>query len=157
MRLPAIRVARLACHGKKASTHFVLSSPLVTWALRRPVSRFPEAFSRAAALIWMRFTTCFAPAVFAMRVAAPLCCTTPVDPSQYAVPPCTRTVNPSLPIFDLANLARIAAFVSRSCWEDAAVELVVLPGADCGAFTGGAAGPSANARQAARKSVITFI
>ena len=53
----------------------------------------------------MLFTTDFAPADFAIRVAEPLCCTTLVEPSQNATPPCTRTVKPSLPILDLASFA----------------------------------------------------
>ncbi len=40
------------------------------------------AFSRAASLIWILLTTATAPAVLAIRVAAPLCWITSVLPSQ---------------------------------------------------------------------------
>ena len=53
--------------------------------------------------------TATAPAVFAIRVATPLCWITSVRPSMVATPPCTCTWNLSALIFDLANLARIAA------------------------------------------------
>jgi hypothetical protein len=64
----------------------------------------------------MLLMTFGAPDVWAIRVAAPLCCGTVVVPSQYATPPCTRTVKPSLPIFDFASLARMVASTNLSCW-----------------------------------------
>ena len=66
----------------------------------------------------MLFTTLRAPAVLAIRVAAPLCCTTSVVPSQVATPPCTWTLKPSLPILDFASLAWMAASVALSSCTD---------------------------------------
>src|ERR1019366_3054917 len=85
------------------------TSPRLTWTRRRPSSRFPAAFCLAASLICTRLFTTAAPAVLHMRVAVPLCCRTSVLPSMVATPPCTRTVNLSVEILDLANLARMTA------------------------------------------------
>src|SRR5581483_584956 len=62
----------------------------------------------------MLLTTWTAPAVRAIRVAEPLCCTTLVLPSQVTTPCCTLKRNPSLPIFDLASLVRMAASIWAS-------------------------------------------
>src|ERR1035438_3340487 len=80
------------------------ASPRLTCTRRRPSSRFPAAFSFAASLTCTRLFTATAPAVLHMRVAVPLCCTTSVLPSMVATPPCTRIVNLSALILDLANL-----------------------------------------------------
>src|SRR5713226_75279 len=45
-------------------------SPRLTCALRRPSSRFPDAFFLPASLTWTLLLTATAPAVLAMRVAA---------------------------------------------------------------------------------------
>ena len=93
----------------QALYQFDRGSLRLTCARRRPDSRFCLDCSFAASLICTLLTTWRAPAVFAMRVAVPLCCMISVLPSIVAVPPDTRTVNLSVLIFDLANLARIAA------------------------------------------------
>src|ERR1035441_5946551 len=85
------------------------ASPRLTCTRRRPSARFPAAFCLAASLIFTRLFTTTAPAVLHIRVAVPLCCTTSVLPSIVATPPCTRTVNLSALILDLANLARMTA------------------------------------------------
>src|SRR5580704_14235974 len=55
-----------------------------------------------------------APAAFAMRVAAPLCCITVVEPVQVATRSLTWTWKPSLPILDFASLALMVASISAS-------------------------------------------
>ena len=78
--------------------------------MRAAVGSTPDRVTR------MLLMTFGAPDVWAIRVAAPLCCGTVVVPSQYATPPWTRTVKPSLPIFDFASLARMVASMNLSCW-----------------------------------------
>ena len=77
-------------------------------ALRPPDDRFAAALSFAASLTSTLFTTCFAPALFASRVAVPLCCSTSVFPLMVATPPWTCTSNLFFEIFEAANRARIA-------------------------------------------------
>src|ERR1035441_8553185 len=62
-----------------------------------------RTFFLAASLPCTRLLPAAPPAVLHIRVAVPLCCTTSVLPSMVATPPCTRTVNLSALILDLAN------------------------------------------------------
>src|ERR1700722_2705337 len=76
----------------------------------------------------MLLTTATAPAVLAIRVAAPLCWMTLVLPSQKATPPWTFTVNLSAPIFDLASLNRIFCSMAESGRPRGGAFLAVVAG-----------------------------
>src|ERR1035441_4017795 len=100
----SLTCTRLLTAAAPAALHIPRAPPP-----RRPPSRPPASFFLAASLTCTRLLTAAAPAVLHIRVAVPLCCTTSVLPSMVATPPCTRTVNLSALILDLANLARMAA------------------------------------------------
>lgn len=94
---------------------FYQAPGILTVALRgSDRGRFLAAFCFAASVTTMLFTTCFAPEVLAMRVAAPLCWTTSARPLRYAVPFDTLTVNFPPPAFDLANLVCMACSSAAS-------------------------------------------
>ena len=59
-------------------------------------------------------TTARAPAVFAIRVAVPLCWTTLVFPSMVVIPPAVENLKLFLAILDLASLAWMRDWISAS-------------------------------------------
>ena len=59
-------------------------------------------------------TTARAPAVFAIRVAEPLCWTTLVFPSMVVIPPLVVNLKLFLAILDLASLAWMLDWISAS-------------------------------------------
>src|ERR1700722_20146149 len=128
-------------------------SPRLIWALRRPFARFSDAFYLAASLISMWLFTPIAPAVLAIRVAAPLCWITSVLPSIVATPPCTLKWNLSAPIFDLAILARIVASICASVGRGGPLAVGGVA-RWCTAVAGRACWPATGTKAAIRAKVV---